>query len=284
MNPDNPLEIVDPNAEGVALEGSSDPPPNDAVVATSETEEGEIAPAPDGGPPVSDGSWVPRSRLNQYAERISALEAEATTHQGDAKQFAVLKNLQKALEGEAPEADPESAAIRKELTSRVPDLGWLLDNIEDLKGAVKAIPGFASMQEAHWGTLAQQTTARLYEAATPALGGGDLSPASEQAISRGFYAYVTESTENYRRYLSNDPSLVKDYWEDYTVNVLDPVRRSAGGAVVEATPTGAAPNRRPSVPRGGSGGARPVAGKDTSKMSMDELLDEAWDAKEKAGA
>lgn len=217
------------------------------------------------GPDRSD--WVPPYRLretresairqaqNEFAAREAALRAEAERYKAQLH----------SIVGVTPPADPEISAVRDQFSKLYPGLSRIEERADALEEIIARADDLQAQTDHYWRSYGQQTVDRLFARAEASLG-SPLTEEGKRQLHASFTGFVSSSPELTARY-ANDPSIVDDFWKQFTSSFIDPVRRSASASVVGRVP-GALPQDSPSgVPRV-SPGPQP--------QNLDERAAAAW--------
>lgn len=228
------------------------------------------APDPAGQPQGGgDGQMVPSYRLRQVTERYRQLEQHTL---GLQQRLEALEKGGGRQAQPAPQEDRETAAIREQFSKMFPTLAKLNDfDIAKLEEILQTQPAQQQQWEQYWTNVGQNSLRNLQAKITEVYG-EKTDPTTRGVFEAAFISWVERDPEARERYLSQDPSLIDDFWKRTTAAVLDPVRKNAAAQIaqrvgrVERLPSAAKSNT--ALP-----GAKPQKPK-----TEEELHDAAWDA------
>jgi hypothetical protein len=209
---------------------------------------------------------VPSYRLREVTERYRQLEQYALQLQER------LQAGQQAPQQPAPQEDRETALIREQFRKVFPNLAQLDElNPQQLRGLLDVAPQQQQQWEQYWSNVGQNTLRSLGAKISEAYG-EKTDPVTRGIFESAFISWVERDPEARDRYLSQDPSLVDDFWKKATAAVLDPVRKNAAAQVAQRVER---VQRLPGVPRSTTavGAPRPPKPK-----TEDDLHDAAWNA------
>jgi hypothetical protein len=83
----------------------------------------------------------------------------------------------------------------------------------------------------YWSTYGNQTMDRLYKLAAESLG-SPLPDEGKRQLHASFVGFIQSSPELQNRYAS-DPTIVEDFWKQFTSSFVDPVRRASSAATAQ---------------------------------------------------
>jgi hypothetical protein len=219
--------------------------------------------APD---PQQQGQMVPSYRLREVTERYRQLEQAA---------LAMQQRLQ-AVEAQSratgQPVDQETRAIRDQFRKIFPNLAALDEfDPDQLRGLLQQAPAQQQQWEQYWHNVGTNAL-RSLQAKVSEVYGEKIDPVTRSIFENAFISWVERDPEAQQRYLSQDPSLVDDYWKKATAAVLDPIRKNAAAQVAQRAER---IGRLPSVPRSTTAIGQP---KPPKPKTEDDLHDAAWNA------
>ena len=230
--------------------GDTPAPPQPATPAASAspvaTPQATPAPATSG---VPEG-YVPSYRIRETRE-AAVRESQSQWAAKEAQYQAQLQQIQSqlhALVGVNPQnKNPEVDAIRQQFGQLYPGLSKLEERAAQLQQMMEKAGDLEAQNQHYWETYGRQTMDRLFTTAQESLG-GPLTEEGKRQLHASFVGFVQSSPEMQARY-ANDPTLVQDFWKQFTSSFIDPVRRSAQATVAGRAP-GALPQDTPAgIPR-----------------------------------
>ncbi len=186
------------------------------------------APATSGAPAV-EPSWL-RGRLEETRAAAERRVAEAYA-QREAQYQAQLAHVQRQLHtlvGATPPGDPEVDAVRNQFSQLYPGLSRIEERAEQLLGVLEQANDFQSQQNHYWQSYGRQTMNRLFEKASESYGQA-LSDGAKRQLHAAFTGYVSSSPELTARY-TNDPTLVDEFWDNFTSSFVNPARRAVNAS------------------------------------------------------
>lgn len=220
------------------------------------------------GQPPADGPMVPSYRLREVTERNRQLEAFAGQLQ------ARLEALEKrsGTPQERPQDDAETRAIRDQFAKMFPNLAKLNDfDPEQLSGLLQQAPQQQQQWEQYWTNVGQNTLRTLQSKITE-IYGDKTDPVTRSVFESAFISWVERDPQARERYLSQDPSLVEDFWKRTNAAVLDPVRKSAAAQVSQRV------DRIGRLPSAAKSNTALPAQKPPKPKTEEDLHDAAWNA------
>lgn len=219
-------------------------------------------------PAVEDRSnWVPPHRIREtreaavrqaqqeFAQREAAVRAEAERYRAQVM----------ALTGVTPPPDPGVQAVKDQFGQLYPGLAKMESRAEQLEQLLARAGDLEAQNGHYWEQYGRQTMNKLFDHAQASIGTA-LTDAAKAQLHSSFVGYVQSSPELTARY-ANDPTIVEDFWKNFTSSFIDPVRRTASAAVA-----GRASVQLPQDTPGGMPRSTPVAGPKT----LDERATAAW--------
>ncbi len=218
-------------------------------------------------PSTPPEGWVPSYRLREQRDSIlreanQQFEAREATIRAEADRY---RQQVMALTGVTAPPNPEIAAVRGQFGELFPGLAKLEDKAAQLEALIERAGDLQSSTDHYWTSYGRQTMDRLFEHAQTSLG-GPLTEDAKRQLHASFIGFVQSSPEMTARY-ANDPSIVNDFWKEFTSNFIDPVRRNSAAGVVARASTVLPQDSPAGIPRP----AAPAA-----PRSLDERADAAW--------
>lgn len=216
--------------------------PSAPAAATPATPQVAPAAPPTAGAPEA---MVPSYRLRETREAAlreaqTRFEAQAAEIRAEAERY---KAQIQALVGVTPPANPEVEAVRSQFSKLYPGLAKMEERAADLERLIERGGDLEAQTQHYWQSYGRQTMDRLFTHASEALG-GPLTEEGKRQLHASFTGFVSSSPELTARYAS-DPSIVEDFWQQFTSSFIDPVRRAASANVAGRVP-GALPQDSPS--------------------------------------
>lgn len=221
-------------------------------------------------PPATGGpgeGWVPSYRVRETRE-AALRESQSQWATKEAEYQSQLKQIQSqlhALVGVQPQQNPEIAAVRGQFGQLYPGLSKIEERANEILGILERSEGLEEQNKHYWQSYGRQTMDRLFTHAQESLG-SPLTDEGKRQLHAAFTGFVQSSPELEARY-SNDPSLVQDFWKQFTSSFIDPVRRTASAAVA-----GRAPQALPQDTPGGAPRVSPAP----AVGNLDERSAAAW--------
>ncbi len=233
-------------------------------VATPQASPASATPSP----AVEDrSSWVPPHRIREtreaavrqaqqeFGQREAAIRAEAERYRAQVM----------ALTGVTPPPNPEVQAVRDQFSQLYPGLSKIEARAAQIEQLLERSGDLEAQNGHYWESYGRQTMGKLFDHAAASMG-GPLTDTAKAQLHTAFVGYVQSSPTNTARY-ANDPSIVEDFWKDFTSSFIDPVRRTAS-----ATVAGRANAQLPQDTPGGIPRSAPVTG----PKSLDERAAAGW--------
>lgn len=197
-----------------------------------------------------------REAQQQWAQREAEIRREADQYKAQLHR----------LVGATPQnQNPEIDAVRNQFGQLYPGLSKMEEQAEKLMALLERSGDLEHQNEHYWQSYGRQTMDRLFQQAQESLG-APLTDEGKRQLHAAFTGFVQSSPELSARYAS-DPSLVQDFWRQFTSSFIDPVRRTAASAVVNRAP-GALPQDSPS--------GAPRLGNPPQLGSLDDRVASAW--------
>lgn len=226
----------------------------------------QAAPPAAATPAVPDG-YVPSYRLREQRDAI--LREQQT--QWQSREAAIRaegdrwKAQVQALVGVTPPANPQIEAVKSQFGSLYPGLASLEARAKDLESLMERQGDLQAQNDHYWQSYGRSTMDRLFSQAETSLG-GPLTEEGKRQLHASFTGFVSSSPELSARYAS-DPTIVEDFWRQFTASFIDPARRSAAAQTVGRLP-GAIPQDSPGMARVAPG---------PQPQNLDERATQAWD-------
>lgn len=223
--------------------------------------------APATGASEDRSTWVPPYRLRETRE-AAVRESQQQWAAREAEYQARLNQVQSqlhALVGVQAPQNPEVDAVRNQFGQLYPGLSRIEERAQEIMGILDRAGDLESQNDHYWQSYGRQSMDRLFAHASESLG-APLTDEGKRQLHAAFTGFVSSSPELTARY-ANDPSLVQEFWKQFTSSFIDPVRRTASAAVVARVP-GALPQDTP----GGAPRGTPAP----ASASMDDRAAAAW--------
>jgi hypothetical protein len=199
-------------------------------------------------PATEDRSnWVPPHRIRETREAaIREYSQRANQEIAQAREEARRYQQQvHALTGVTPPQNPEIQAVRDQFGGLYPGLSKLEAKAAQLEALLEQAGNIESQTEHYWQSYGRQTMDRVFELAEKSLGSA-LNDEGKRHLHSSFVGWVQSSPENSARY-ANDPTIVNDFWNQFTSTFIDPARRAASAQVAgRAAAVQGLPNNDPS--------------------------------------
>ncbi len=198
-----------------------------------------------------------RQAQNEWGQKEAAYNA---------KMDQLTRNLQ-ALTGVQPQNADPVREVRDQFGRVYPNLAKLEDQYDKVEQLLNRFPDMEAQQEHYWTSHATQTMGRLEALASESLG-GNLSEAGKRNLQANFVGYLQSNPEAAQRY-SYDPTVVTDFWKEFTSHFIEPVKRTSAAQTLARAPQGL-PQDAP------SGNA--ITGGPAKPKDLDDRVGKAWDA------
>jgi len=222
--------------------------------------------APATGAPPQEG-WVPSYRLREAreaAERTATASAQAQIAQIRAEAERYQAQI-RALTGQQPPQNPEIQAVRDQFGNLYPGLVKLEEQAAKIEALLERAGDLESQTNHYWQDYGRRNIESLFKLAEASYG-NPLTDEGKRQLHSAFTGFVQSSPELTARY-ANDPSIVQDFWKEFTNSFIEPARRVASATVATRTAT----NLPQDTPSGAVRTSAPVQLK-----SLDERADAAW--------
>ena len=219
------------------------------------------APATQGQPPQGYvPSHVLRERTAQYEAKLANAEAA-----NNAKIEQLQRQLQ-ALTGVTPQNRSEEEVIREQLFKVVPDLKDMLAMREQLQQMAAQRDEIVSQNQHYWQSYNRTQMDRLYKAAETTYG-QNLTDGQRNYIKAAFVGWASNDPDLAERY-QTDPSLVDEFWKEFSSNFVDPARRQATAQTATRVPA--------NLPQDSPSGALRSTPVPEGPKDLDATVDKAW--------
>lgn len=215
--------------------------------------------------------YVPSYRLRE-ARDAAAREAETRYNQAQQQyqqELTQLRSQVQALVGVKPQtaSNPEVDQIRQQFAQVFPELAKLAERANDLESLMERAGDLDNQTNHYWTQYGRQTMDRLFDHANKSMG-VPLTEQAKQQLHSAFVGFVQSSPERSQRY-ATDPTIVEDFWNDFTNSFIDPVRRGASAQVQQRAQVSS------NIPQDTPGGA-PRSTPAPQLKNIDERADAAW--------
>ena len=188
---------------------------------------------------------------NLSAEKKRWAEQEKTWAQKEAQYQQQLQQIQSqlhALVGVSPQnQNPEVDAIRQQFGQLYPGLSKLEERAAQIQEFIERSSDLEAQNQHYWESYGRQTMDKLFQHAQESLG-APLTEEGKRQLHASFVGFVQSSPELQARY-ANDPSLVQEFWQQFTNSFIDPVRRTATATVAGRVPQGLPQDTPAGIPR-----------------------------------
>lgn len=182
-------------------------------------------------PAIPEG-YVPSYRLRE-AREAAVRQANAEFAQREAGIRAEAERYKQQLHqlvGATPPGDPQVDEVRKQFATLYPGLAKMEEKAQQLQELLER-QGDSEAQVGHyWQTYGRQTMDRLFTHASEAMGGAPLPEGAKRMLHNAFTGFVQSSPELTARY-AEDPTLVDDFWREFSSGFIDPARRASNAQV-----------------------------------------------------
>ncbi len=233
------------------------------------------APATSGAPqaPATGApgeGWVPSYRLREANERAqrdyeSRLANERASWQ---QQWEQAQQQIRALVGVQPPANPEVAAVRNQFGQLYPGLARLEEQADRLLALQERAGDLETQNNHYWQSYGRQTMDRLFDVAEKSLG-APLTEEGKRSLHSSFVGFVQSSPELTARY-AQDPSLANEWWQSFSSNFIDPVRRASQATVAGRAAVVAG------LPQDSPGSGIPPTAAPPKPAGLDERAAQGW--------
>lgn len=172
-----------------------------------------------------------------------------------------------ALTGVTPQNHSEEEIIRTQLFKIAPELKALIEMQDQLKEIAAQRDAFQQQNQHYWQSYNRTQMDRLFKSAEEVYGTA-LTDGQKRSLAASFVGWAQSDPELVERY-QTDPSLINDFWKEFSSSFIEPVRRttvtSAAGRVASNLPQ--------DTPSGNN--LRPSNAPDEPK-DLDGKVDKAW--------
>lgn len=191
-------------------------------------------PASASQPPAEDRSnWLPPYRAREIRE--SAAREAATRYQTEVGQVKAelerYRSQVQALVGVTPQQTSEADTIKKQFFEIFPWAKKLEEKFPDVENLLERGNDMNAQVDHYWTSYGNQTMDRLYKLAGDSLG-APLNDNGKHLLHTSFVGFLQSSPELTQRYAS-DPSIVEDFWKQYSSSFIDPVRRASSAGIAQ---------------------------------------------------
>ena len=176
-------------------------------------------------------TWLPPYRareMREAAARETAQKYEAQMGQVRAELDRYRSQVQ-ALVGVTPQQTTEADAIKAQFFQLFPWAKKMEEKFGDFESLIERAGDMEAQNKHYWGSYGRQSMDRLYNLASEGLG-GPLPDEGKRQLHSSFVGYLQASPDREARYES-DPTIVEDFWKQFTQSFVDPARRAVGAAV-----------------------------------------------------
>lgn len=175
--------------------------------------------------------YVPSYRLRE-AREAAAREA-ATKYESQMGQIKAeldrYRSQVQALVGVTPQQTTEADAIKQQFFSLFPWAKKLEDRFGDVESLMERANDIEAQNNHYWTSYGRQSMDKLYSLASESLG-APLTDEGKRQLHSAFVGFLQSSPEMEARYAS-DPSIIEDFWKQFTQSFVDPARRASQAAV-----------------------------------------------------
>ena len=220
-------------------------------------------PATGGAPPPG---YVPSYRVRETREQYEGKIAEMQTAAN--AQIEALNRKIQALAGVTPQSQSEEDVIRQQLFKVVPDLKELLELREQLKEVAAQRSEYAEQNQHYWNSYNATQAERLFAKASESYE-QPLNDNQKRYLVASFVGWAQGDPEIAARY-KTDPSVIDEFWREYSSNVIEPARRAATSSAVGRV----ASNLPQDTPSGGLRTSQPPQ----APANLDDRVGLAWQA------
>lgn len=227
------------------------------------------APQAAAAPVDPHAGYVPSYRLREArdaATREATQRYESQMGQVKAELDRYRSQIQ-ALVGVTPQQNTESDTIKQQFFQLFPWAKKLEDRFGDFEGLIDKGQDMDAQVNHYWTSYGNQTMDRLFKLAGDSLG-GPLTDEGKRQLHSSFVGFVQSSPELANRYAS-DPSIVDDFWKQFTSSFIEPTRRTASAGVVQRAGLSAR------LPQDSPSGV-PQVGQAPKLNGLDERAAAAW--------
>lgn len=250
--------------------------PAAGAVPASSTPASSTPPAPKFEYGEDRSKWIPPHRMAETSRKAQEAERRAATAERSAEERARQVEALTGVRREA-DADPEEEAVHQFLIRKYPALAKLDDKtLTKLLDAADKVPTLEQQASHYWETVGHDAL-RTVRAEAEKVFGGALTARQKRIVETSFIDFVESDPDMSARYDRRDPTVVADFFKEFSGAVVDPVKRRTETTVAARADRG----RR--LPRGGT--VTPVVGaaakkKPTNVKELAEQMFENYDANE----
>ena len=257
-----PVETTTP------VEATPSTPPAAATSAAPAPQSATPAATPAAATSAAPEGYVPSYRLRETREAAirEAQQQQATKEAEWHARYTEMERKFQALAGVTPPANPEVEAVRGQFGQLYPGLTKIEERAQDILGILERAQDIESQNNHYWQSYGRQTMDRLFSHAQESLG-APLTDEGKRQLHASFVGFVQSSPELTARY-TNDPTLVQEFWKQFTSSFIDPVRRVASAGIAGSV----APRALPQDTPGGAPRATPAP----QPANLDERASSAW--------
>lgn len=266
----DPNNVVNPNPTPAV----SDTPatPAAATPAVSAQPGAPATPTPTPNPATTGAPQVPQGYVPSFRVRETREQYEARIQQLQAERQAEVDQLKRqiaALAGVNPPGQVDEAeAIRQQLFKVAPDLKELIDLKQQLMEIAKEKDEWRQQNQHYWQSYNRTQMDKLFKLASDGYG-QQLTDPQKRYIAASFVGWAQSDPELVERY-QTDPSLIDDFWKEFSSNFIEPARRvattTAASRVAQNLPQDAPP-----------GAVRTSAAPVEQPKDLDGRVDRAWE-------
>lgn len=196
-----------------------------------------------------------REMEQQYQQRLQQIQQENE---------ATRRQLQ-ALVGVQPQQTSQADQVKQQFFQLFPNAKNLFEKAETLEKLAERLPDLEEQQNHYWGAYGRQALGQLFSTAEQTLG-GPLNDVGRNHLRNAFISYLQSDPQLAMRY-AEDPSIVTDFWKEFSSGLIDPVRRTATAQVVQRVPQ--------HLPQDSAGSGVPMQ-QGPRPGNMDERAAQAW--------
>lgn len=240
-----------PVAPPAAAPTQAAPPPSPAISGQ---------PSNGAPPPGYVPSFRIRETRDQYEAKIASMETA-----NSAKIEQLTRQLQ-ALTGVTPQNRSEEEVIREQLFKVVPDLQKLVALREQLEGMASQREDLVEQNKHYWDSYNRTQMDKLYKAAEGTYGNA-LTDGQRNYLKAAFVGWASNDPDLAARY-QTDPSLIEEFWREFSSSFIEPARRQATANVATRVPA--------NLPQDNPSGALRTSPVPEQDKSLDGTVDRAW--------
>lgn len=264
--------MADEFGQNEAPAGGASPAPAGPVAAPTQTVTPPVSASPSlpAAAPAEDRSnWFPPYRAREMREAAAReaatkYEAQISGVRGELDRY---RQQIAALTGVSQPTNTEADTIKKQFFELFPWAKKMEERFGDVEGLLDRSQDLDTQINHYWTSYGNQTMDRLFKLAGDSLG-GPLTDEGKRQLHSSFVGFLQSSPELQNRY-ANDPSIVEDFWKQFTSSFIEPTRRAASAGIAQR----AAGNTR--LPQDSPSGA-PQLGQAPKLNGLDERAAMAW--------